>query len=206
MAASVLHYTPMTTIKLSGSLARKFGRVHRFMLGTGDVREAVKAIDANHPGFAKALASSHADGLEYAVFRNRRNIGQQELELGGAREIRIVPVLRGSKRGGVMQTVIGAVLVVVGAALSYFSVGTLSGFGIGMMQMGGAMMLGGVIQMMSPQPKGLSTSAGPENMPSYAFGSARNTTASGNPVPFCAGDRRWGGAIISAGIYAEDQL
>ena len=43
-------------------------------------------------------------------------------------------------------------------------------------------------------------------MPSYAFGSARNTTASGNPVPFCAGDRRWGGAIISAGIYAEDQL
>lgn len=196
MAASVLHYTPMTTIKLSGSLARQFGRVHRFLLGTGDVREAVKAIDANHPGFARALANAHAQGLEYAVFRNRRNIGAQELDMGGAREIRIVPVLRGSKRGGVLQTVIGAVLVVVGV----FFAQTWA------VQLGAGLMVGGVAQMMSPQPKGLSTSAGPENMPSYAFGSARNTTASGNPVPFCAGDRRWGGAIISAGIYAEDQM
>lgn len=196
MAAAVFEYTPMTTIKLSGSLARQFGRIHRFLLGTGDVREAVKAIDANHPGFARALANAHAQGLEYAVFRNRRNIGEQELEMGGAREIRIVPVLRGSKRGGVLQTVLGAVLVVVGAMFAQTWA----------VQIGAGLMLGGVTQMMSPQPKGLSTSAGPENMPSYAFGSARNTTASGNPVPFCAGDRRWGGAIISAGIYAEDQL
>lgn len=39
-----------------------------------------------------------------------------------------------------------------------------------------------------------------------AFGSAKNTTASGNPVPICIGRRRWGGAIISASIYAEDQM
>ncbi len=39
----------------------------------------------------------------------------------------------------------------------------------------------------------------------YAFGSAKNTTASGNPVPICIGERRWGGAIISASIYAEDK-
>jgi predicted phage tail protein len=42
-------------------------------------------------------------------------------------------------------------------------------------------------------------------LPSYAFGSAKNTTASGNPVPICIGYRRWGGAIISASIYAEDK-
>ncbi len=204
MAASVLHYTPMTTIKLSGSLARKFGRVHRFMLGTGDVREAVKAIEANHPGFVNALAGSHTEGLEYAIFRNRRNVGQKELELGGAREIRIVPVIRGRKRGGTLQTVLGVVLI----AIAYFNpFGFFTGPAVsGLYVAGAANIAGGVIQMMSPQPKGLSTSAGPENMPSYAFGSARNTTASGNPVPFCAGYRRWGGAIISAGIYAEDQM
>ncbi|MCV6436069.1 hypothetical protein OFL46_36630, partial [Pseudomonas aeruginosa] len=52
----------------------------------------------------------------------------------------------------------------------------------------------------------LSQSAAPENLPSYAFGSARNTTASGNPVPICYGKRRWGGAIISASIYSEDKI
>ncbi|RMR34349.1 Prophage PssSM-02, tail assembly protein I [Pseudomonas syringae pv. coriandricola] len=44
------------------------------------------------------------------------------------------------------------------------------------------------------------------NSPFYAFGSAKNTTASGNPVPICIGERRWGGAIISAAIYDEDHL
>jgi predicted phage tail protein len=59
--------------------------------------------------------------------------------------------------------------------------------------------------MLSPQSSGLKQSAAPENLPSYAFGSAKNTTASGNPVPICIGRRRWGGAIISASIYAEDK-
>ncbi|HBO1819720.1 TPA: tail assembly protein, partial [Pseudomonas aeruginosa] len=73
-------------------------------------------------------------------------------------------------------------------------------------QIGAALTLGGVAQMLSPQAKGLSQSAAPENLPSYAFGSAKNTTASGNPVPICYGKRRWGGAIISASIYAEDKV
>lgn len=67
------------------------------------------------------------------------------------------------------------------------------------------MVAGGVVQMLSPQAKGLTQSGSPENLPSYAFGSAKNTTASGNPVPICIGKRRWGGAIISASIYAEDK-
>jgi len=75
-----------------------------------------------------------------------------------------------------------------------------------MMMMGASLALGGVIQMLSPQAGGLKMSAPPENQPSYAFGSARNTTASGNPVPLCYGNRRVGGAIISAAIYAEDQM
>lgn len=59
--------------------------------------------------------------------------------------------------------------------------------------------------MLSPKAPGLKQSASPENLPSYAFGSAKITTASGNPVPICIGERRWGGAIISAGIYVEDK-
>jgi len=93
--------------------------------------------------------------------------------------------------GGVLQT------IVVGVIFSATPFGApLIGAGIGLVA-------GGVVQMLSPQAGGLKTSAAPENTPGYAFGSAKNTTASGNPVPLCIGERRWGGAIISAEIYAE---
>ena len=130
-------------------------------------------------------------GLEFAIFRNRRNINDKELALGGAKEIRIVPVVCGSKRAGLLQTIIGVALIIA----SPFTNGATLAPGI-------AMVAGGVTQMLSPQATGLKQSGAPENIPSYAFGSARNTTASGNPVPLCIGERRWGGAIISA----EDQM
>lgn len=46
----------------------------------------------------------------------------------------------------------------------------------------------------------------PDNKPSYAFGGPVNTTAQGNPVPIGYGQREIGGAVISAGIYTEDEL
>lgn len=116
--------------------------------------------------------------------------------MNGAREIRIVPVIAGAKRAGILQTVLGIVLIVVGA---YSQNPNLIDAGV-------AMTAGGVIQMLSPQASGLRQSGSPDNLPSYAFGSAKNTTASGNIVPICIGYRRWGGAIISASIYAEDKL
>ena len=112
-------------------------------------------------------------------------------------------MITGSKRAGSLQTIVGAVLIVVGAVVTAMGGGAV---GIPMMKMGAVVGIGGVIQMLSPQAGGLKTSAAPENTPGYAFGSAKNTTASGNPVPLCIGERRWGGAIISAAIYAEDQM
>ncbi len=67
------------------------------------------------------------------------------------------------------------------------------------------MVAGGVVQMLSPQPKGLDSREPTENKPSYAFSSAVNTTAFGNPIPILAGQRVCGGAIISAGLMSEDQ-
>ncbi|AZD50090.1 tail assembly protein [Pseudomonas chlororaphis] len=189
------NYGTKTRILLSGSAGKLFGREHIYELSTGDTREAVKAIDVNHPGFAKYLADAKRKGLEFAVFRNRKNVGEKELKMGGAQEIRIVPVIAGSKRAGIFQTVLGVVLI----AMSSITNGATLAPGI-------ALAAGGVIQMLSPQANGLKQSASPENAPSYAFGSAKNTTASGNPVPICIGERRWGGMIISASIYAEDKM
>ncbi|WP_235611716.1 hypothetical protein [Hafnia alvei] len=73
---------------------------------------------------------------------------------------------------------------------------------------GASMAIGGVMQMIAPQPTGLSMRESPDNKPSYAFGGPVNTTTQGNPVGVLYtqdNNREIGGAIASAGIYAEDQ-
>ncbi|UVL59189.1 tail assembly protein [Pseudomonas sp. B21-032] len=197
MKATAAHYTPKTKIRLFGFLRKKYGKEHSYLLDRGDPREAAKAIDVNHPGFARDMVDAESRGLRFAIFKNGKNISEGDLDLGGARELWFVPVVAGSKRAGLLQTIIGAVIFVA----SSFVPG-MQGWGH---SLGASLALGGAIQMLSPQAKGLSQSAAPENLPSYAFGSAKNTTASGNPVPICIGERRWGGAIISASIYAEDK-
>lgn len=202
MSAPVISYQPLTTIRLFGQL-RQFGKAYRLAVSTP--AEAIKALCVQIPGFERFLSNAKSRGLEFAVFRGRRNISEAELAFHGEGEIRIAPVIIGSKRAGLLQTVIGVTLIIA----SFFVPGSTpfaAAAANALMASGIALTAGGVIQMLSPQAKGLKTSAASENTPGYAFGSAKNTTASGNPVPLCLGRRRWGGAIISAAIYAEDQM
>ncbi|WP_445772934.1 tail assembly protein [Shewanella sp.] len=184
----------ITIIKLSGSLAKRFGRCHMRYLETGTTLEAFSALKNTLTGFESFIKEQAKLGLRYAIFRNGKNTGQDEFDLSGTNEIRIVPVIGGSKRGGILQTIVGAVLIVVGA---YFGQGWMVQAGVGMVA-------GGVVQMLSPQVNSLKGREASENAPSYAFGGAVNTTAAGNPVGIGYGKRRIGGAVISAGIYAED--
>lgn len=205
MYATAAHYTPSTEIKLSGSLAKKFGRVHRRILATGTIAEAFSALKATLPGFEQELRRLDRLGLGFAIFRNRKNVNLDAFQRGGVKELRIVPVVDGRKSG--VLAVIGIALI---AVASFYSGGLAAGFAStgfagGAVAWGGAALLaGGVMQLMSPQSQGLELSSAAANKPSYAFGSARNTTESGLPVPICIGDRRWGGAIISVSIQAED--
>ena len=196
----------MTTIKLSGSLAKTFGRAHQRLISTP--REVFRALSVTVPGFEKYLNTSKARGLTYAVVVGKRNISESDLDFPNAgQEVRIVPVIIGSKRAGLLQTILGSVLIVVGALGS--TIGQAWGGGVWgpvAWKLGAAMVAGGVIQMISPQPGGISSKQDPDNKASYAFGGVTNTTAQGNPVPLCYGKRRIGGAIISAGIYVEDKM
>ncbi|MER5137994.1 tail assembly protein [Providencia stuartii] len=198
----------LKTIRLYGVLGAKFGREHK--LAIDSPREAIKALSVLYDGFEQFLANAHLKGLEFAVFKGKRNITEDELHLDTSDDIRIAPVIKGSKRGGFFQTILGVAMIGAAAFLSGgLSVAfTAAGTWGGALAMGGAAMaLGGVVQMLSPQPRGLSMRQDADNKPSYAFGGAVNTTAQGNPVPLFYGlDRREiGGAIISAGIYTEDQ-
>lgn len=192
----------LTTIRLYGALGARFGRVHKLAVQTS--AEAVKALCINFDGLEDYLMNAK-NGMTFAVFRGKRNIGTQDFqELTGDSDIRIAPIMEGSKKAGVFQTILGAVMVVAGIAISYFSSGALATFGTGLAMSGASMMAGGIYQMLSPQPKGLQGRDDPDNKPSYAFGGSVNTLAMGNPVALLYGVREIGGAIISAGIVAED--
>lgn len=194
----------MTKIELGGILGKTFGKVHHRLIST--THEATRALAATVKGFEQFMISSKRRGLTYAVFRGKNNIGIDDLGFPVVGEvIRIVPVIIGSKKAGILQTVLGVVLVAVGAIMTYVSGGTASPFAAGLMTTGVGMIAGGVIQMLSPQTAGLASKQDADNRASYAFGSVTNTAAQGYPVPLLYGKRRIGGAIISAGIYVEDQ-
>ncbi|EPT7052211.1 tail assembly protein [Cronobacter sakazakii] len=195
----------LKTVRLYGALGARFGRVHRLVIASP--AEACRALSVILPGFEQYMQTAHLRGLRFAVFKGKKNIGQDELKHNsGEEDIRIAPVIAGSKRGGVLQTILGAVLVVGALALGPVGIGAIGGstaMSIGLM--GGSMMIGGVVQMLSPQPGGLASRQDPDNAPSYAFGGPVNTTAMGNPVGLLYGEREIGGAIVSAGIYTNDQ-
>ncbi|UJD93777.1 tail assembly protein [Lelliottia amnigena] len=194
----------MSRIELGGVLGKTFGKVHYRLISR--VSEAGVALAKTIPGFEQFMISSQRRGLTFSVFEGKRNIGEDDLGFPVTGDvIRIVPLIIGSKKAGILQTILGAVLVVVGIAVGYFSAGTLSAAGYGVAQFGAAMMVGGVVQMLSPQPTGLASKQSADNRASYAFGGVTNTAAQGYPVPLLYGRRRIGGAIISAGIYVEDQ-
>ncbi|EDW8118115.1 tail assembly protein [Salmonella enterica subsp. enterica serovar Sundsvall] len=191
----------MSEIYLGGELGKVFGKKHCRLIRT--IYEATRALAATINGFEQYMISSERRGVTYAVFRGKKNIGQDDLGYPVTKDvIRIVPVIIGSKRAGMLQTVLGAVLVAVGVVLNFTPFAAASPF---FYQAGGALIIGGVVQMLSPQPGGLASKQDADNRASYAFGGVTNTAAQGNPVPLLYGKRRIGGAIISAGVYVEDQ-
>lgn len=193
----------LTTIRLYGVLGARFGRVHRLAVQTS--AEAVKALCINLDGLESYLLNAKKNGMTFAVFRGRRNIGADDFKnLAGSTDIRIAPVMEGAKKAGLFQTILGAVMVVAGIVVTGMTFGSAGVIGAGMVSAGIGMMAGGIYQMLSPQPKGLQGRDDPDNKPSYAFGGSVNTLAMGNPVALLYGEGEIGGAIISAGIVAED--
>jgi predicted phage tail protein len=169
--------------------------------------EAVRALSIMLPGFERFLMESKDRGLTFSVFMGKENIGHERLKSPvGSDDIRIAPIVIGSKRAGSLQTIMGAALIVVGLIITNGTFGAGAPFGSSVIMMGASMMMGGVIQMLSPQAKGLGAQDSPSNRASYSFNGPVNTSAQGNPVGLLYGQLIIGSSVISAGIYAQDQL
>lgn len=169
--------------------------------------EALRAALLQVEGLEKALRDAEKQGIKFAVLNGKRSVSAEELHLGVKEVVTIMPVEDGSK-SGFSQILTGAVLIGAafltgGASIAAGALTTSTVGGIAV-NLGVALVLGGVTQMLAPSPKGVSSSADVENQPSYAFGGPVNTVAQGNPVAVFYGEREVGGAVISAGIYNED--
>lgn len=192
------------TIRFHGMLRDRFGKEWR--LEVSSVKEAMRLLSAQIKGLEHFMLNAHKQGLRFAVFTDKRKtISEKEVDMQTASElIRIVPVVAGAGGdGGLLNTILGAVMIVVGVVMLYFP-GTQAmapsviGAGIGLL-------VGGIASMLMP--KAQTDEANSDgNKANKGFGGAVTTVGQGNPVPILYGQREIGGFIISAGQYPEDQL
>jgi predicted phage tail protein len=178
------------TVLLYGHLRKKFGKFHRFDIRTP--AEAIRALAANFPSFQKHLLDHNEPGY-HVIVGKRDSRDEHTLEHPADDVIRIVPAIAGRKNG-VLQTVLGIVLIVVGV----FLMGSQP-----LVSAGISMLIGGVVQLLSPAPKTKGPAERPENLPSYGFDGATNTSAQGNPVPLFYGEGIVGSQVVSVGLSTE---
>lgn len=189
------------TIRFHGVLREKFGKEYRLFVSS--TKEAMRLLAVQLEGFEQFMLNAHKKGMTFAVFHDKRNVSEKEIDMDSNSElIRIVPIVQGAGGNGILQVVLGAALIVVGIIAPFGMGAALS---TGLIGAGAGMMVGGVASMLMP--KTSTTDANSDgNKANYGFGSAVTTVAQGNPVPILYGEREIGGFIVSAGQYPEDQL
>lgn len=187
----------MKTIKLYGEMGKRFGR--EFALDVQTPAEAIRALSSQVQGFKAYLQKHQQDAFK--IFVGGRNSSEELAFPSSDKEvIRIAPVVQGARAVG--RIVLGIVLVIAafytgGASMAAW--GTTASM---MGSMGASLILGGIVQLLSPTPSSDSgmDSEAVENRPSYNFNGVVNTTAQGHPVQLAYGKVICGSAVISAGL------
>lgn len=181
----------MVNVRFYGSL-KQFGT--EFRLDCKTPAEVVQALTSQIPKLRQFIQQ----GL-FTVRVGREYLDNRYLEQGlnqylkDDAKVHFTPVLKGSKKAGLFQTIVGAVMVVVGAVFQQYY---LVGAGI-------AMVAGGVAQMLTKMPP-MSTGKDAERKQSTSFSNLSNMAAQGRPMPLAYGRIRVGSLIISQGVETMD--
>lgn len=195
----------MVNVRFYGSL-KQFGT--EFNLDCKTPAEVVHALTSQIPKLRQFIQQ----GL-FAVRVGREYLDNRYLEQGLNRHLRddatvhFTPVLKGSKRAGLFQTIVGAVMVVAGALTSWAGGAALIAGGIGLMA-------GGVAQMLTKMPtmRGVTqtgavkaeSSNKEEKKQSTSFSNLSNMVAQGKSMPLAYGLIRTGTLVISQGVETMD--
>ena len=218
------------TVRLLDSLGERYGAEHTYY-NLRTPAEAIKMLCINRPEFAQELVEAHNHGVYYRVMQFGSDMSYDDLRSPlGVKDLYIAPVIGGSGGGSTSKILLGVGLVaasflVPGAGLfgttGLFGAGSavvagtagatatgvaLTSLGTALSAVGASMILGGVADIISPQPqvpktnrmtgRGESSSGvGPQNVTramngtqSYAYsGAGANTVGIGATVPIAFG-------------------
>lgn len=192
----------MRTIHLYGALGKSFGRKHRFDVDT--VVDAIEALRANFPKFFNAIRRGF---YRVVVGKNtQKGLQLDEAMLPGFKlgkqDLHIIPVTKGSKRGGIGKIIAGIALIGLsiatgGAGLMGATLFGSTTVGSAVGQIGLGLALTGVASMIAPQVDGS------EQERSYTMNGPQTTTREGGIIPIAYGEVITGGTMINGSLYIE---
>ncbi|WP_426999277.1 tail assembly protein [Pasteurella multocida] len=191
----------MVNVKFYGSL-RQFGT--SFKIDAENTAEIIRALTSQIPKLREFIQKGY-----FTVRIAKEYIDNRYLEKGlfyklkEGMTVHFTPVLKGSKRGGVFSVILGAALMVAsifvpGAGLFGGLITKGAVFG-----MGATLALGGVAQLLTPQPK-MPAINEKEKKQSTSFSNLSNMAAQGRMVPLAYGRIRCGSLVISQGVQTLD--
>ncbi|EEG3099148.1 tail assembly protein [Salmonella enterica] len=193
----------MARVCLYGDLQR-FGR--RFSLSIKTAAEGVYALAMQIPGFRQRMNEGWYQvriAGEDALADNLTSRLHEPLPPGAV--IHIVPRMEGAKSGGIFQVVLGAVAIAAAFWTGGASMAAWGALSTGLFTAGASMMLGGVAQMLTPQPKAPSMHNADNGKQNTYFSSLDNMVAQGNPLPVAYGEVMTGSRRISQELSTRDE-
>lgn len=217
----------MKVVKVYGALRKKLGQC-RFEFDVETPIQALKALCVNFPGLEKWLMEREAEGMNFRVSLGCEKITNENsdplvLPWSERQVFSITPVIVGAGGNALTNILIGigfvALAVVLGPGAGALLPGlALAGGGTGIVATGVAtaiagvgfsLILGGVAQLISPQPQlgtGGSYTSGKEavRLESFTFSGIVNTAKQGLPVPVAYGRVFVGSAVLSAGLDVDN--
>ena len=156
------------------------------------VAEIVESITRQLPGFAPHPVTGRQK-IKVVGFESEESLFQN---INGLDEVHIIPQFEGAKSGNsLIQIALGLALVGVG-----FALGPATLWGSMAIKVGALMLLGGLSQLLSPQPEADKDA----NIRNQYLGTPRNTVQIGTRIPIIYGEDRWGGHYISFDINAQE--
>jgi predicted phage tail protein len=200
----------MKVVKVYGALRKRLGQC-RFEFEVDTPAQAIKALCVNFPGLDKWLIDSEQTGMGFRVTVGKERITQEDASVAvlpwSERDVfSIAPVLAGAGNG------VGRILAGVGlVALAFVTGGATIGL-LGLAapvavssvlgSLGASLILGGIAQMLSPQPDISALQRGKEaaRLESFSFSGIVNTSKQGMPVPIVYGRAFVGSAVLSSGL------
>ena len=166
--------------------------------------EAVRFLVANWPELHGHMAEQ-----SYRVTTGEFDVAAEELHYPASNEVKIIPVIGGAG-GNTGRIILGIALIGIAIAAPGAGLFVKGAMGFGAYggsalfaaagNIGLALVIGGISNMLTPQPKETDDQ---DPRLSYSFGGVQNTTRAGTPVPIVYGEIFTGSVIISAAIDTE---